>query len=94
MFGGAVAENLRQAASDVQAAIIDGCGHYVSEERPDDLTRLLRRFFEEQAGLAAGGGDGVDAPVGAGQRLAGAAPAELDQLGGDRDGGLFRGPGA
>ena len=49
LFGGAVAENLRQAASDVQAAIIDGCGHYVSEERPDDLTHLLLRFFEEQA---------------------------------------------
>jgi pimeloyl-ACP methyl ester carboxylesterase/quinol monooxygenase YgiN len=49
MFGGAVAENLRPAASNVQAAIIDGCGHYVSEERPHDLSRLLLRFFGEQA---------------------------------------------
>jgi pimeloyl-ACP methyl ester carboxylesterase/quinol monooxygenase YgiN len=49
-FGSAVAENLRQAASNVQAAVIDGCGHYVSEERPHDLTSLLLRFFEEQAG--------------------------------------------
>jgi pimeloyl-ACP methyl ester carboxylesterase/quinol monooxygenase YgiN len=46
-FGGAVAENLRQAAPNVQAAVIDGCGHYVSEERPDQLASLLQRFSDE-----------------------------------------------
>ena len=35
----------------------------------------------------------VDAAFGSGQRVAGAAPAELDQLGGDRDRGLLRRPG-
>src|SRR5271166_4595939 len=35
----------------------------------------------------------VDAPFGGGQRVAGAAPAELDQLGGDRYRGLLRRPG-
>jgi hypothetical protein len=41
----------------------------------------------------AGGGDGVDAAVSAGQGLARAAPAELDQFSRDRNRGLFRGPG-
>jgi pimeloyl-ACP methyl ester carboxylesterase/quinol monooxygenase YgiN len=50
VFGPAVAENLLPAASHVQAAVIDGCGHYVSEERPHDLSRLLLGFFGEQAG--------------------------------------------
>jgi hypothetical protein len=35
----------------------------------------------------------VDAAFGGGQRVAGAAPAELDQLGGDRHRGLLRRPG-
>ena len=35
----------------------------------------------------------VDAAFGSGQRVAGAAPAELDQLGGDRYRGLLRRPG-
>src|ERR1700744_6009941 len=48
VFGPAVAQNLLPAASHVQAAVIDGCGHYVSEERPHELTSLLRRFFGEQ----------------------------------------------
>jgi pimeloyl-ACP methyl ester carboxylesterase/quinol monooxygenase YgiN len=49
VFGRAVAENLNQAASDVRAAVIDGCGHYVSEERPHELASLLLRFFGEHA---------------------------------------------
>ncbi len=50
-FGDAVAENLRQAASNVQAVLIDGCGHYVSEERPDQLAGILQRFSDENAEL-------------------------------------------
>jgi pimeloyl-ACP methyl ester carboxylesterase len=46
-FGGAVAENLRKAAPNVQAVVIDGCGHYVCEERPDELAGLLQRFSDE-----------------------------------------------
>jgi pimeloyl-ACP methyl ester carboxylesterase/quinol monooxygenase YgiN len=45
VFGPAVAENLRYAASHLETAIIDGCGHYVSEERPRELARLLLQFF-------------------------------------------------
>jgi pimeloyl-ACP methyl ester carboxylesterase/quinol monooxygenase YgiN len=48
VFGRAVAENLRQAASSVRAEVIGGCGHYVSEERPHELSTLLLRFFGEQ----------------------------------------------
>jgi pimeloyl-ACP methyl ester carboxylesterase len=47
VFGRAVADNLRHAASDVRATVIDGCGHYVSEERPQEITNLLLTFFQE-----------------------------------------------
>ena len=46
-FGGAVAENLRRASQEVQAVVIDECGHYVSEERPDELAGLLHRLSDE-----------------------------------------------
>jgi pimeloyl-ACP methyl ester carboxylesterase len=49
VFGAAVGDNLRYAASNLQTAIIDGCGHYVSEERPRELARLLLTFFGEHA---------------------------------------------
>jgi pimeloyl-ACP methyl ester carboxylesterase/quinol monooxygenase YgiN len=49
VFGRAVADNLRHAASDVRETVIDGCGHYVSEERPEDLANLLLAFFQEAA---------------------------------------------
>jgi pimeloyl-ACP methyl ester carboxylesterase/quinol monooxygenase YgiN len=49
VFGHAVADNLRLAASDVRAAVIDGCGHYVSEERSQELADLLRAFFQAAA---------------------------------------------
>ena len=47
VFGAAVADNLRHAASNLQSALIEGCGHYVSEERPRELARLLLTFFAE-----------------------------------------------
>ena len=40
-----VAENLRHGASDVRQEVLAGCGHYVSEERPEELTGLLLDFF-------------------------------------------------
>lgn len=49
VFGAAVAENLRPAASNLQTAVIDGCGHYVSEERPHELADVLLRFFGAHA---------------------------------------------
>ncbi len=50
VFGAAVGENLRTAASDLETVVIDGCGHFVSEERPHELARLLLTFFAEHAG--------------------------------------------
>lgn len=48
VFGGAVAENLRHgAASDVRGEVLEGCGHYLTEERPEELSRLLLGFFGE-----------------------------------------------
>jgi pimeloyl-ACP methyl ester carboxylesterase/quinol monooxygenase YgiN len=46
IFGAAVAENLRHGASDVRQEILADCGHYVSEERPEELTGLLLSFFD------------------------------------------------
>lgn len=48
-FGALVAENLRDAASSLQGSVIDGCGHYVSEERPRELARHLLQFFSAPA---------------------------------------------
>jgi pimeloyl-ACP methyl ester carboxylesterase len=48
VFGAAVADNLRHAAPHVESAVIDGCGHYVSKERPDELAELLLRFFDQR----------------------------------------------
>ncbi|MGH3402797.1 MAG: alpha/beta fold hydrolase [Streptosporangiaceae bacterium] len=45
VFGAAVAENLRHGASDVRQEVLEDCGHYVSEERPDELASLLLSFF-------------------------------------------------
>jgi pimeloyl-ACP methyl ester carboxylesterase/quinol monooxygenase YgiN len=49
VFGAAVGDNLRDAASNLQTVVIDGCGHYVSEERPHELAGLLLTFFTEHA---------------------------------------------
>jgi pimeloyl-ACP methyl ester carboxylesterase len=49
VFGAAVGDNLRPAAADLQTVVIDGCGHFVSEERPHELAGLLRTFFASHA---------------------------------------------
>lgn len=49
VFGAAVGDNLRGAVSNLETTVIDGCGHYVSEERPRELARLLLTFFGEHA---------------------------------------------
>lgn len=48
VFGAAVADNLRHVTPHVELAVIDGCGHYVSEERPDELAGLLLGFFGQR----------------------------------------------
>ena len=70
---------------------------WITEWRPEPATAATGRARSMRGGagrrLPLRGELVVDAALGGGQRLAGAAPAELDQLGGDRDRGLLRRPG-
>ena len=45
-FGAAVAENLLHGASNVRQEVLAGCGHYVAEERPEEVAGLLLSFFD------------------------------------------------
>lgn len=45
-FGPKVAENLRHGASDVRQEVLADCGHYVTEERPEQVAGLLLSFFD------------------------------------------------
>jgi pimeloyl-ACP methyl ester carboxylesterase len=53
VFGSAVADNLRNgAATNVRSEVLAGCGHYLSEERPDDVARVVTEFFQPNKNLA------------------------------------------
>jgi pimeloyl-ACP methyl ester carboxylesterase len=43
-LGGAMAKSTAQAAESVRGAVIDSCGHYVPEERPEELLGILLPF--------------------------------------------------
>lgn len=43
---GAVEEQLRRVADEVHCAVIEGCGHFVPEETPEELVALLVPFLE------------------------------------------------
>jgi pimeloyl-ACP methyl ester carboxylesterase len=45
VFGAAVADNLRTGADDLRSTVLEGCGHFLTEERPDDIAALLLDFF-------------------------------------------------
>lgn len=47
LYGAAVAEYMQTAALDVRGAIVENCGHFVSEEQPEALLNLLLPFFAE-----------------------------------------------
>ena len=40
--------SLKVIADDVTGAIVADCGHFVPEERPDELAALLLRHFENR----------------------------------------------
>jgi len=40
-----VEQSLRRVATNVQAAIVPECGHWIPEEQPAFLISELRRFF-------------------------------------------------
>jgi pimeloyl-ACP methyl ester carboxylesterase/quinol monooxygenase YgiN len=48
VFGATVAENLSSAAADVRGEVLEDCGHYLTEERPTEVTTSLLDFFGEQ----------------------------------------------
>ena len=45
VLGAAVADNLENAADDLRGEVLEGCGHYLTEERPGDVAALLLDFF-------------------------------------------------
>ncbi|MHA7262881.1 alpha/beta fold hydrolase [Arthrobacter sp. TMN-37] len=44
-WGPAAAEGIRAAAPQVQSAIIPGAGHWVAEQAPEELTKVLNAFL-------------------------------------------------
>jgi pimeloyl-ACP methyl ester carboxylesterase len=43
--GGDVEASLKRVATDVRGLVIPGCGHFVPEEKPNELARALLAFF-------------------------------------------------
>jgi pimeloyl-ACP methyl ester carboxylesterase len=43
-----VEASMRRVANDVRGAVIPECGHFVPEEAPETLSRLLLEFFAEK----------------------------------------------
>ena len=44
-FGATMAEVMRNAATDVQEAVVPNAGHWLMEESPDATTTLITRFL-------------------------------------------------
>ncbi|MEJ8798852.1 alpha/beta hydrolase [Trinickia caryophylli] len=47
--GTALLDTMRLVADDVEGGIFDECGHYMPEEAPDAVSRVLLRFFGADA---------------------------------------------
>lgn len=45
--GMAAIESWRRIASDVRGGVVEGCGHWIPEERPEWVVAQLLEFFEE-----------------------------------------------
>ncbi len=48
-FGANLAPEIRPLAANLRSVMIDDCGHYLAEERPERLTEELLRFLGEDA---------------------------------------------
>ncbi len=51
-YGPASEHTIRRVAKDVQAAIIERCGHYPAEERPSELARVIIDFLVKTTSIA------------------------------------------
>ncbi|WP_406271265.1 alpha/beta hydrolase [Actinacidiphila glaucinigra] len=60
-FGSGIADQWRKYAVNVDGRVLEGSGHWVTEEKPQEVTALLQSFLETSAGtqpsLAATGSD-------------------------------------
>ena len=46
-FGRNLEPEIRPLAKHLRSVMIEDCGHYLAEERPEKLTEELLRFLEE-----------------------------------------------
>jgi pimeloyl-ACP methyl ester carboxylesterase len=46
-FGGMLAPQIRPLVDNMRSVMIEDCGHYLAEERPDQLVEELTAFFSE-----------------------------------------------
>ena len=46
-FGANLEGEIRPLVENLRSVMIDGCGHYLAEEKPEQIIEELRRFFRE-----------------------------------------------
>lgn len=46
-IGPHVEESINQVANDVRGVLLPGAGHWLTDERPDELAALLLDFFTD-----------------------------------------------
>jgi pimeloyl-ACP methyl ester carboxylesterase len=46
-FGGSIADQWRSYAENVDGQVLEGSGHWVTEEKPQEVTALLQSFLEK-----------------------------------------------
>jgi len=49
-FGANLAPEITPLVEQLHSVMIDDCGHYLAEERPDRVVEELLGFFAEEAG--------------------------------------------
>ena len=43
-LGSTVAEQMREVAQNVESGVIENCGHFIPEEKPEELVRRFQDF--------------------------------------------------
>jgi pimeloyl-ACP methyl ester carboxylesterase len=47
-LGTIVQQGMQALAKDVRGGVIKNCGHWVADEQPEEVIRLLREFFDSK----------------------------------------------